>query len=311
MFGVILAAGEGSRMRPLSDERVKPLLPILDVPMVAWAIARLAAAGVEHAWVNASRDGEVVEEAARQAGARFGLEVSLSHEPGRPLGTAGALRKIAASLDRTFLLTNADAVTDAALAPLVDAHRTSGGIATLLAVSSEDKGDLVVEGGWATGLIDQLDAPRRGHMYCGIGVFEPEVLEHLPEGAGGQLRTVLSGAIEDDRGLAVVDCTGYFHNVGTPESHLLVNLDALSGVLDHQRIPPRFTDVAEWDHTRFVGVGAAVDGVELRDSVVGGDARVESGTTLQRCVVWDGAAVTRGRYEDSVLTGKQVVRIGR
>lgn len=307
MIGVVLAAGAGERMRPLSRLRPKPLLPILDSPMLGWAIARLAAGGSSTVFVNSHTEQVRIREAAESVGEKLGVQTVVSHEK-EPLGTAGALHSF--DIQETFVLTNADSVLDIPVSQIVEAHRSAKGVATLVGVASPDAGDFVVEEGWVRELIDRRSELKTGHRYTGLGVFEPEVLEMIPRGPSGLFETVMEGAMRESLGLSVFEWNGYFRDVGTPADHLWVNVDALSGPLAELGVPEKLSDRPErWDAMAYVGPGAETVDVELRHAIVGAGARIAGGSKLERCVVWEGVDVKRGEYLDSIFTGKRVVRI--
>ncbi|MGH2703960.1 MAG: nucleotidyltransferase family protein [Actinomycetota bacterium] len=321
MLGVVLSAGRGTRMRPLSTERPKPLIPTLDIPLVSWALERLRLAGVDHAWVNA-------HEAAADVGAevgrrdRGGMRVSLLHERETPLGTAGTLRALRAQLTEPFLVVNVDVATNLTLERLVDAHRSGRGAGTLLGVATDEVPDLVVEEAWVAGLVDRhgekgemvAQMPGAGEVlhphgviYGGVGVFEPEVLEWIPGGTSGLFETVFRTALVRDRGLAVFEWDGYWVDVGSPRDHLRANLDALGGILEAAPVEGLLAERQRWDALAFVAAEAEADGAELRHCIVGRGARVDAGARLERCVVWSGAAVGAGDYRDAVITPQRIV----
>lgn len=310
MIGFVLAAGEGVRMRPLSLERPKPLMPTLDLPQLAWSLGSLWLAGVRSVWVNAHFSAELIFERARLAADRLGMEVKTSHEVEEPMGTAGGLRRVIDRLEETFVAVNSDVASDAPLDRLIEAHRSSGGLATLLAVPTDDRADLILEEGWVLDLIDRRERLRSGHRYGGIAVFEPEVLDYVPEGRSGLYETVFSGMLRDRRGIAAFEWEGYWRDVGSPSAHLRANLDALSGAFPDRGIPAAAGEAPSRRDTRaFVGRGAEVDGVTLRHTVVGSGARIPPGSHLELCVVWEGVAVERGDYRNAVITDTGVVHV--
>jgi NDP-sugar pyrophosphorylase family protein len=360
VIGVVLAAGRGERMHPLSAERPKALLPTLDVPQLSWALAGLKAAGVRRAWVNAREtcgaggvpgppgDAAGICREVERAAAALDLDVRVSLEPEEPLGTAGALGRLRAELDETFLLVNADVASSVPLDRLVEAHRASGAPATLVGIPTGDRADLVAEDGWVVQLADRGRRPGPGHVYAGIGVFEPAVLDHVPDGVSHLFDTVMCGLVRDagDRGIAVFEWVGFWSDLADPEAYLRVNLEALRGALagtppqaealrpaeggplgsmppewhgalgsaaPHWRGPvgvPELQGLTQrWDELAYVGPGAEVEGVDLVHAVVGAGARIRPGTRLERCVVWDGAEVEAGRFADAVLTPRGVVSV--
>jgi NDP-sugar pyrophosphorylase family protein len=310
VLGILLAAGKGTRMRPLSEVRPKPLLPVLDVPLLAWALGRAAAAGVNQFYVNASQNQEGLPAVALAYGEKIEVEVLISREPAEPLGTAGALRRMEPEIRSTFLIINTDTACDLPIQDLVFAHQSARGIATLLAIPTDEGADFVVEEGWITDLIDPGEPSGAGHLYGGCGIFEPEILDYVPRGASGLYETVMKGAMADDKGLSAVEWTGYYRDVATPQSYLSANLDALAGVLSSQGIPQSLGEPPVLSEpTAFVARGASVTDVELRHTVVGRDARIAPDSRLERCVVWDGVEVEGGDYKDSILTENGIVKL--
>jgi NDP-sugar pyrophosphorylase family protein len=304
--GFVLAAGEGTRMQPLSGERPKPLLPILDVPQLGWSLARLAEANVEASWVNAAGDGEAVLDTARRWGRRLGIEIMGSHETPGPRGTAGALKKVAADLNDTIVVVNADIASDVPISLLIEAHRSARSEATLLSIPSEDAADLVVEEGWVTDLIDRREELRWGHRYGGIAVLEPGVLAHIPQGDSGLFETVMKGLVSEGSQPAAVVWDGYWAGVDTPRRYLEVNLDVLAGTFPPPSgLPSEGEVVGDLVH---LAEGAELSGGDARHSVVGARAKIGPGVLMDRSVVWEGVVVAPGEYRDCVITPHQIVQ---
>jgi NDP-sugar pyrophosphorylase family protein len=276
---------------------------------------------VEQAWVNAHEAAdEVAAEVRRRDGG--GMRVSLFHEREAPLGTAGTIRALRAELTEPFLVVNVDVATNLPLARLVGAHRSARAAGTVLGLATADVPDLVVEEAWVTGLVDRRggrgemvaqmsgagEVPHpHGVIYAGVAVFEPEVLEWIPEGTSGLFETVFRTALVRDRGLAVLEWDGYWLDVGSPGHHLQANLDALAGTLEATPVDGLLAERQRWDALAFVAADAETDGADLRHCVVGRGARVDAGARLERCVVWGGAAVGAGEYRDAVITPQQIV----
>jgi NDP-sugar pyrophosphorylase family protein len=197
MLGMVLAAGRGLRMAPLSRERPKPLIPTLDVPQISWVLANLARAGIGRVWVNAHLGLERFLAQAERDARRLGLDVAVSHEGEQPLGAGGALRRLTHQLDETFVLASADLACDLDVTDLIEAHRRAGAAATLLAVPTSEAADFIVEEGRVASLVDRRDISRPGHLYGNVGIFEPKTLSHIPEGVSGLFETVMMGLMRD------------------------------------------------------------------------------------------------------------------
>jgi NDP-sugar pyrophosphorylase family protein len=307
---LVLAAGEGTRMMPLTEMRPKALMPTLGLPQMSWQVSRLHQAGIENVWVNAHFHAAQIEEEVGRISRSLGKSIGLSLEKEFPLGTAGALRKLSGDLGRSVLVVNSDVACDMPLSKLIEAHRSSQAPATLLAIPSEDQADLVLEEGWVKDLVDRNDKWRAGHIYAGIGIFEKDVLRFVPDGGSGLFETVFVGAMREQVPMAALEWDGYWRDIGNPGAHLRINLDALSGEYDREDIPRSLMGPPQRDDAlAFVGESAVVDGVELRHCVVGHDVHIESGSRLERCVVWDSTRVSAGDYRNSIITGSLVLGV--
>ena len=303
MLAVVLAAGMGTRLAPLSAELPKALVPTLDTPQLAWVLAGLRRAGLERVWVNAHAGSEAIASVAAQEAARSEMTIGVSHEREAPLGTAGALKPIAGELTEAFVVANADIATDLAVERLIEAHQSARAAATVLAIPVEDEADFALEQSWVFDLIDRREEIRSGHRYGGLAIFEPEVLAYVPEGESGLYETVFKGLLRDHRGFAALEWDGYWLDIATPRDHLKANLDVLAGMRD-PKLANEVTGEAweRWDVMAFVGEGTSVEDTDLRHCVVGKGATVAPGSRLERCVVWAGAHLPRGDYRDTIVT---------
>lgn len=307
MLGVALAAGEGKRMRPLSKERPKPLIPTLDVPQLCWTLARLSQVQPSTVWVNSHYFPEQIETVVSEVADVMTIQIRTSFEEEEALGTAGALKKLQEELNETFVVTSSDIATDFPIQRLIDAHESSGASATLLAIPSEDSADFLIEEGWVGDLVDRQTTVRAGHMFGNVAVFEPDVLSLISEGPSGMYESIFTALMNADRGIATVEWDGYWFSVTSPQDHLNINLEALSGVLTSDLVRPFNAKALTHEALVHVGEGATVDDVEMRHTVVGRGSTVAPGTVLERCVVWSGSQVRKGVYRDAVITPSQVV----
>ncbi|WP_106418539.1 N-acetylmuramate alpha-1-phosphate uridylyltransferase MurU [Salinicola tamaricis] len=210
MKAMILAAGLGSRMRPLTDHCPKPLLPVAGKPLIEHHLERLAAAGFREVVINVSYRGEQIV-AALGDGQRFGLRLAFSREP-TPLETAGGLRHALALLgDAPFLLLNGDVWSDIDLA---QPTLTAGDLAHLAMVDTTDfhpRGDFHLD---IDGRLHAEGEPRL--VYAGVGVIHPQLVADLPDGEAAKLAPLLLAAMRARR------VGGWHHrgdwvDVGTPQ----------------------------------------------------------------------------------------------
>lgn len=211
MKAMILAAGRGVRMRPLTDTVPKSLLPVGGKPLIAWHLERLARAGFGEAVINHAHLGHLIE-AALGDGARFGLTIRYSPER-EALETAGGIARALPLLgSEPFLVVNADVYSDydfAALARLDLQER----LAHLVLVDNppqHPRGDFALAAGRVR------EAGERLLTYSGIGVYAPRLFAGIPREAKVALAPLLRKAIASDR-VSGEHYPGRWHDIGTAE----------------------------------------------------------------------------------------------
>lgn len=292
---MVLAAGLGLRMRPLTLLRAKPALPVLNRPLIAWTLAQLRRAGVTDVVVNLHHLPRTLRRVVGD-GSGFGLRVRYSFER-EILGTGGGPRKVRRWLgDEPILLVNGDVLFDFDLRDLVKRHARSGARATLaLKPNPEPRvyGPIVTgPGGWIRSLAGK---PRPAHgtlsLFTGIHVLDPALLEYLGPGASDSVRDLYAPLVARGERLLGVRVKGAWYDFGGPRPYLSSQLAMLRG--GRSLVDPGAR----------VGVGASV----LR-SVVGDGAWIGAGAKLRRSVVWDGVRVGAGaRVSGSILaSGVQI-----
>ncbi|WP_199789720.1 sugar phosphate nucleotidyltransferase [Sorangium cellulosum] len=272
---MILAAGLGTRLRPLTDELPKPLLWLGDRPLVAHIAEQLAAGGVRRIALNKSH---LAERFSRDLLAAFPVPVHVLYEP-EPFGTAGGLANAAGALgDGDVVLWNGDILIDLDVGALCAAHRRRGAAATL-AVAPRPAGEGTVGVG-ARGELVRLRGERFGEEvaggdFVGVHVVGEPLRRRLPP-RGCMVGDVYLPWLREGRALATSAAPAAWHDIGTLAAYLAAS--------------------ARWLSQRalrsYVGPGASVaEGVDVAGSVVGAGARIEGAGALRGCVVWPGARV--------------------
>ncbi len=215
MKAMILAAGLGKRMRPLTDHTPKPLLAVAGKSLIQWHIERLQQAGFRELVINTAWLGDKIE-AALGDGSRYGVSICWSRE-GAPLETAGGIRRALPLLgEAPFVVVNGDIWTDFDFARL----REPAGLAHLLLVSNPDHhpdGDFGLD---SSGLVRDNGGPKL--TFSGIGVYRPELFRPLADGEA-KLAPLLRAAMQHDV-VSGEHFTGAWWDIGTPER--LQQLDA-------------------------------------------------------------------------------------
>ncbi|MCP9760774.1 nucleotidyltransferase family protein [Aquitalea sp. S1-19] len=219
MRAMILAAGRGERMRPLTDTTPKPLLPVAGLPLIGWHLKRLADAGVREVVVNHAWLGAKIE-AALGDGAAYGLSIRYSAEGEQGLETAGGIATALPLLgDAPFMVVNGDVLTDidfgqlAAQAALLDGKTRLAHLVLVSNPAHNARGDF---GLLADGLLAATPEPGTGLTFSGIGLYHPALFAATQPGRPAKLAPLLRQAMEQGQ------VSGEFHqgvwlDVGTPE----------------------------------------------------------------------------------------------
>jgi len=318
---VVLVGGFGTRLRPLTLQRPKQMLPVLDRPMIEWVAGWLAANGVDEVVLSLGYRPEAFLEAYpddRCAGVRLRYAV----EP-EPLDTAGAIRfaALAAGLDRDdapFLVVNGDVITDLVVGDLVALHRARGAEGTIALTPVEDPSRYGVVPIEADGRVqafiekpDRASAPSNW-INAGTYVLEPSVLARIPDGRRVSIERETFPAMVAEGRLYALQSDAAWVDAGTPATYLAIQLELARRTgwqPDGVSVDPGAT-VADAVLRNGARVGA---GAVVRRSAVGRDAVIEAGASVQDSIIGDGARIGAGARLDGlcVVGDGMVVEAGR
>jgi NDP-sugar pyrophosphorylase family protein len=302
---MLLCAGLGTRLRPLTDERPKPLVPVLGRPLASYAMSRLAEIGVKHIVANTHHLGDLVHPALAPFAQKLNQALDTVHEPVL-LGTGGGIRNALPKLGREpFVVFNGDVLAAPSLGAALDLHARLGARMTMIlrddprasalgAIEIDEASQRVVR------ILGEGDAPKspvRRCMFTGIYVLTPDVEPELPENGCIVRHTLRRLLARGDTVAGIVD-EGPWHDLGTIESYASVNLGLLDGSIAYPNVEPPF-------EARMVDPLARVEpGVKLgRCITVGPRAMLGGEGLIERAIVWDGAAV-RMPFTDAILTSR-------
>ena len=235
MTAVVLVGGPGTRLRPLTDDRPKSLVPVMNRPVMEHTIAYLKRFGIEDIVLTLSYLPDSIMQVFGD-GSRYGARLVYCLEK-EPLGTAGAVKNAEKYIDSTFVVLNGDIFTDLDLADMMTFHREQGATATISLSWVEDPsafGVVETDNGRVKRFIEKPPrAEATSHwINAGIYVLEPSVLGHIPDGQHYMFEKGLFPRILE-LGLPVYGYPyrGYWLDMGTPEKYFGVNMDMLSSRL--------------------------------------------------------------------------------
>ena len=299
---MILSAGYGTRLWPLTEDRTKPAIPILGKPLVGYVAEYLARYGCDEITVNLHHRPESVQRALGD-GSRFGVKLQYVEEP-EILGTSGAIDNARALLDGdTFVVVNGKIITDIDLNAAFATHRRSNAIATLVLLPNVacEKFSVVKT---ADGLLQGFGGmPVPGHlsedypplMFTGIQILEPKIFDYIPRGAFSHSTTdVYPKAIANGEMVAVHVASGRWFELSTIPRYLDISLLLLS----------------ENGKTLSAGVGCEISGAaEVRESVLWDNVKVEAGARVKRAVLGDNVTIGAGEVvENAVVVSASLIR---
>ncbi len=303
---MILSAGYGTRLWPLTEDRTKPAIPILGKPLVGYVAEYLAQYGCDEIVVNLHHRPESVRHALGD-GSRFGVRLSYVEEP-EILGTSGAMDNARALLDGdTFVVVNGKIITDIDLHAALETHRRREALATLVlmpnlarerfTVVNTDDGLLQGFGAMAKKEPggDRADVPL---MFTGIQILQPRIFEYIPRGVFSHTTTeVYPQAIASGERIAV--------HVADPSKETWRELSTLQRYLDIT-----LQLLAETGQTVTAGAGCTVspDAV-VSESILWDEVTVATGARVKRAVLADHVSIPAGEVvENAVVVPASLVQ---
>jgi NDP-sugar pyrophosphorylase family protein len=223
MRAIVLCAGLGSRLRPLTDLLPKPMLEVGGSPLIAHQLRRLAAAGVREVAVNLHHLGSVVRNEVGN-GYRYGVSVRYADEPVLR-GSAGALLGFPGFFDRRFVVVYGDVYHEVDIEALAAFHSASGAVMTIAATTADDPtrcGVLdIAADGRVRSFVEKPEVAREDTaVNAGIYVCEPDVLDYLPEsGASDFGSDIIPKLVESGEGVYALPTPAVVQDIGTPAGY--------------------------------------------------------------------------------------------
>ena len=316
MNAVILVGGGGTRLRPLTYTVPKPLIPVLNRPLVCHLLDNLRRHGVDRVVFAAAASERRIEDALGDREGT-GLEVSFCYET-EPLGSGLAVKEAAKGFTEAFFVCNGDVITDLDVADMAARHRERGAIISISLAQVEDpSGYGVVEMDRTDRITRFVEKPPRSeapsnYANAGTWIFEPEVLDHIPDEKMDRSleQLVFPSLIAEGYLVLGYPSDAYWMDVGTSERYLQLHDDLLSG-----RIPQWLPGDLRDGHAS-IGVESQVwHDVKVEGRVImgracriGGQAAITGPTVLgDRCDVRDKATIERSVIWSQAKIGSEAV----
>ena len=317
MQAVILVGGQGTRLRPLTETRPKPMMPLVDRPFVEHQVDQLKRHGITDIVFSCGYRPDAIE-AYFGDGQAFGVTMRYVVDP-VPLGTAGAVANAIGLLEHDeVLVLNGDILSDLDLDEVVRGHREVGARATIALTPVEDPS--------AYGLVrlnpdrsvkEFLEKPSRDQLLpdepflinAGTYVLGRDVVASIPGGRSCSIEREIFPAVAEAGGLYGHPSDDYWRDIGTPASYLDAHHDVLAGRVRTNSPTGAFhagegctiAAAAEVTGGSSLGVDCSVaDGARVIGAVVGAGCRVDAGAVLSGCVLGAGVVVGAGAHIDGL-----------
>ncbi len=306
MKAMILAAGFGTRLWPLTIERTKPAIPFLNRPLIAYTIDYLKQYGITDIIINLHHEPESVREQIGD-GSEYGVKIHYSLEEPAILGTSGALDNVRALLqDETFLVINGKIITNLDLGAALQTHRKQEASATLVLKPNPNREKFstihVDENGYYQGFGGFPPANDQGQMasdiplmFVGIHILEPRIFEYIPRGVfSDSIRDVYPQAMRAGEKIAAHVGIGDWYELSTLARYLEISLE--------------FMRRAGLPYT--ADQGCAIDPLaQVLASVLWRDVRVGAGALVHQCVLADGVNIpANAQFERKIIVRAELAR---
>ena len=316
MKGLILAGGKGTRLRPLTINTPKPVVPVANSPFLLYQIDLMRSAGIQEIILSLSYQPRKIEDLLKD-GSDYGVWIRYAVE-GTPLGTGGAFKNAEEHIDSTSVVFNGDVLTSVDLAAVIARHKAKRAVATIVLTPVENPSAYgLVEttpDGWIQRFIEKPgpDEVTCNTINAGIYVLEPSVLGYIPKAEPYSFeRGLFPTLLERKEAVLSFILDQYWIDIGTPQKYLEVHQDILSQKFMSPRVPARVFErnllpgTAAVDEKSIIDSGVTIrDGVRIENSVIGKNCKIDEGAQIVDSVIWSGNTIDAGARVWQSIVGK-------
>ncbi|MFH1452407.1 MAG: sugar phosphate nucleotidyltransferase [Armatimonadota bacterium] len=328
MKAVVMAGGEGSRLRPLTSNRPKPLVPVANIPVMEYIINLLRENGIIEIVVTLHYLADEIITYFGD-GSSFGVQIVYSIED-EPLGTAGSVKKVEKYFDDTFLVISADALTDIKLEEVIKFHREKKSIATiaLQRVSNPVEFGIVITS--EEGKIEKfVEKPSWGEVFSdtintGIYILEPEIFDYMERNKYYDFsQNVFPTILEDNKCVYGCVVDGYWCDIGNIQQYVRANEDMLKDKIKAEIAGSKhkekiWTGEGTQIHPSANIKGPAVIGSDCvigpdvfigEDVVIGNNCIIEESAHLDRVIIWNNVYIgKKSRLNKCIICQGNVIK---
>jgi NDP-sugar pyrophosphorylase family protein len=307
MKAMIMAAGVGSRLMPLTEDIPKPMVPMVNRPLMEHIVTLLVRHGLDQIISNLHYHADTIYNYFLN-GKKFNADMYYSREE-ELMGTAGGVKKCSWFLDDTFVIVSGDALTDADLTLLVSEHKKRGALATIALKEVEEVEQFGIVITDENGRIHSFqekpakEAALSNKANTGIYVFEPEIFNHIPDQQFYDFgKQVFPYLVEIGAPFYGIKIGNYWCDVGNLDTYRQSHTDILAGKVN---VAPGGRLLNRGSNTVLLGEGVSIgDNVKFAGNcVVGPGSRIESRAVIADSVIWDNCTVKEGAVLRECIVG--------
>lgn len=304
MKALFLAGGKGIRLQPLTDKVPKPMVPIMNKPLLERTMVHLKKSGISEIVISSCYQPQYIEEYFGN-GEQFGLKIQYIVED-IPLGTGGAIKKAGARFKDTFIVFNSDILSDIDIRKLMDYHKNSHALATIAVTEVEDPSAYgVIEcdvDGYAVSFVEKPVQEQifSNFINAGIYIFEPEILKEIPiDSVVSVEREIFPKLLVEGHKIAVYKDDGYWMDIGTLEKYMQVHKDIMDRKCKLVNCSFNGSNIRLGKNviihpdSKIIGPAYIGDNVEIcakaiiSHSVIGNNVSIGSGSRVIGSILWN------------------------
>ena len=301
---IMMAGGKGTRLRPLTLVRPKPMIPLVNKPIIEYTVNKLKKSGFNDIIMTLNYMSTNIKNYFKD-GSEFGIDIRYSVEKW-PLGTGGSVKKAEKYIDDTFMVVSGDVLTDVNFKDVVKYHKEKGAIATMVLTEVEDPthfGIAVMDKNHK--ITEYLEKPSPEEAFSnvantGIYIFEPEIFDFF-DGKDKEVdfsKDIFPEVIRQDAGIYGYVFNGYWNDIGRPETYLAATYDILDQKMEQNFYKTKMAESIGKIGNIWVGENVFIDE----------KARIEGPVVIgNNCTIEEGCKISRGSViGDNVSIGKEV-----
>ena len=302
MKALFLAGGKGVRLQPLTDKLPKPMVPIMNKPLIERTMVNLKRSGITEIIISSCYKSRYIEDYFGN-GEKLGLKIQYIVED-LPLGTGGAIKNTELQFDEPYIVFNSDILSDINITDMLSYHKEKGAIATIAVTEVSDPSMYgVIEydtNGYATSFVEKPKPEQifSNFINAGICIFEPEILKEIPENIVVSMeRDIFPNLLEKNFKLAIYKDSSYWMDIGTLEKYIQAHKDILNNKCN-------LVDCFSSETNIHLGKNVKIhpESIIIGPAYIGDSVEIGAGAYISHSVIGDNNIIgTNSRIIGSIL----------